>query len=355
MLGVLHLHPPQCDFQTQRCLEILFKNVGSDPAMMSFSIGPGGNYHNLPEAVFRLRCARYDQTHVAHAWGPAELLAAAAAGFSNLVFSPQTRLHPDWWKWIELVLRNRQVEIICPTHFVRKEFITHGANPDRCQVIYPAVDADRLNGADPETRQRLGLAKTDLVLLAAGESFRDAFHASALWAAAILNFLNPRYRLLIWGRGPMVESMKRFARLTASDSLLITAEAAIGSEIDFEQIVPVADIVLFCARAPSPILPLGVCLSAGLPVVASESAETREFITDDVNALVEPSVNPKRVAQRVRELQDDPSLRQRVAQAARSSGEAAFSIARFAEEWRSVYSRMNGMGASSPMLSLSAS
>jgi glycosyltransferase involved in cell wall biosynthesis len=355
MLGVLHLHPPRCDFQTQRCLEILFKDAGSGAAMTSISIGPGGKYQNLLEAIFRLRCAGYDQTHIVHAWGPAELLAAAAAGFSNLVFSPQARIHPKWWKWIELILRNRDVRVVCPTLFVQRTFISHGANPDRCRVIYPAVDAGRLNGTDPEIRARLGLAETDLVLLAAGESFRDASHTSALWAAAILNFLNPRYRLLVWGRGPMVESMRRFARVAASDHLLVTAESVIGGEIDFEQIVPAADMVLFCARSPSPILPLGVCLSAGLPVVASESAETREFLQDDVNALVEPSVNPRCLAQRVRELQNDPSARQRLAQAAHSTGADRFSVATFCEEWRNVYSAMNGKDASRTMVSRSTS
>jgi glycosyltransferase involved in cell wall biosynthesis len=342
MLGVLHLHPPRCDFQTQRSLEILFKNVGAEPAMTSLSIGPGGKYQNLPEAIFRLRCARYDETHIVHAWGPAELLAAAGAGFSNLIFSPQARIHPKWWKWIELVLRNRHVLVICPTLFVQRTFISHGANPDRCRVIYPAVDAGRLNGTAPEIRARLGLMETDLVLLAAGESFRDASHTSAVWAAAILSFLNPRYRLLIWGRGPMVESIQRFARVAASDRSLVTAESVISGEIDFEKIVPAADVVLFCARSPSPILPLGVCLSAGLPVVASMSPETREFLQDGANALVEASVNPRRLAQRVRELQNDPSLKRRLADAARSTGEARFSIARFVEDWRQVYSRMNG-------------
>ncbi len=323
--------------------------------MTSISIGPGGKYQNLPEAIFRLRCARYDQTHIVHAWGPTELLAAAAAGYSNLIFSPQTRIHPKWWKWIELILRNRDVQVVCPTLFAQETLVAHGANPDRCRVIYPAVDAGRLNGTDPDIRARLGLAETDLVLLAAGESFRDASHTSALWAAAILNFLNPRYRLLIWGRGPMVESMRRFERVTSSDHLLVTAESVLGGEIDFEQIVPAADMVLFCARAPSPILPLGVCLYAGLPVVALVSAETREFLRDDVNALVEPSVNPRRLAQRMRELQNDPLARQRLGHAARTTGADRFSVATFCEEWRNVYSAMNEKDASKPLVSRSAS
>jgi len=354
MLGVLHLHPPHCDFQTRRCLELLLKTVGSELAMTSRSIGPGGNYQNLPEAIFRLRGVRRDQACIAHAWGPAQLAAAAAAGFPRLVFSPQAGIHPKWWRWIELILRNRDVEIVCPTQFVRRMFISHGASAARCQVVSPAVDAGRLNGADPGIRARLGFSKTDLVLLAPGESSREASHRSALWAAAILNFLDPRYRLLIWGRGPMVGSLRRLARAISTEALMVLAEPAIGGEIDFEQIVSAADIALFCARDPSPILPQGVCLFAGLPVVASESAETREFVQDDVSGLVEPSLNPRRLAQRVRTLQNDPRLRQKLARAARSVGVARFSADRFAADWRQVYSRVSGSDASRPMAPLVA-
>jgi glycosyltransferase involved in cell wall biosynthesis len=144
------------------------------------------------------------------------------------------------------------------------------------------------------------------------------------------------------------------ARAISTEALMVLAEPAIGGEIDFEQIVSAADIALFCARDPSPILPQGVCLFAGLPVVASESAETREFVQDDVSGLVEPSLNPRRLAQRVRTLQNDPRLRQKLARAARSVGVARFSADRFAADWRQVYSRVSGSDASRPMAPLVA-
>jgi glycosyltransferase involved in cell wall biosynthesis len=341
MSGVLHLHPPRCDFQTQRCLEILRKNAGSDLTTISRSIGAGGDYQNLPEAVFRLRRARDERTYIAHAWGPAELLAAAAAGFSHIVFSPQSRVQPHWWKWIDWILGNRDVQVVCPTRFVQSAFFLHGAPADRCHVIPPAVDPGRLNGIDPEIRARFGLAKTDVVLLACGESFRDASHIRAVWATSILNFLNPNYRLLIWGRGPMIESVKRFARAITNDGMLVIAESAAGGEIDFERIVPAADAVLFCAQAPSPILPLAVCMSSGLPVVACESGETREFLTDGANALVEPSVNPRCLAQRARELQDNPPLRERLTQSGYAVAATRFSVPGFLENWRKVYAQAN--------------
>lgn len=351
MLRILHLHPPRCDFQTQRCLEQLFKNKGDEFALTSRSIGPGGDYQNLPEAIFRWRFGHRDQFDLVHAWTPADLVVAAAAGFSRLIFSPQARIHPNSWRWIERILRKDNVEIVCPTLFMQNMLISHGANPDRCRVISPAVDLDRLSSADPDIRDRLGLSKSDLVLLAPGESLRESAHVSSLWATAILNFLDPNYRLLVWARGPMVNSLRRFARVSAIERLLVLAEPSLGERVDFEQIAPLGDLALFCGRKASPVLPLGVCLAAALPVVASQSPETNEFLQNGVNALVEPSVNPRRLAQAVRDLQNDPGRRERLAQAGRSTAADRFSVSRFIEAWRKVYSRSAVLNAGTTVAS----
>jgi glycosyltransferase involved in cell wall biosynthesis len=99
------------------------------------------------------------------------------------------------------------------------------------------------------------------------------------------------------------------------------------------------------------MLPLGVCLSAGLTVVASESAETKELIQDNVNAIVDPSTNPRCVAQRAYELQDDPSALQRLSQAAQATGRSRFSVARFADDWRRIYALADGSETSKAMVS----
>ena len=340
MLGVLHLYPVRGNFQTQRSLELLLKNLGPRIPMTARSVGAGGHYQNLVEAAFRLRCARHDQSHIAHTWGPAELLAAAAAGFSDIIFSPQGPIPPQWWKWIELVLRNHTVEIVCQSRFMKNLFVSHGAEIDRCYVIPPAVDVSRLNDPDPELRARLGLATTDLVLLAPGESFRESAHRSAIWATAIMNVLDSRFRVLIWGRGPMLDSLDRFARAIEFNRTFVNTEKVLGTSIDSEQLVSVADMAIFFGQAGTPILPLAVCLSAGLPVVASASVETPEFLQDGINALVEPSVNPRNVAQRVLELQDDPPLLHKLAEAARASAIRQFALSHFVADWRTIYSRI---------------
>src|SRR5436189_224261 len=59
-------------------------------------------------------------------------------------------------------------------------------------------------------RAQLGFSPSDHVMLAAGESTRASNHRLAAWAGSILHVLNPRHRLLLWGKGPMCESVIRF-------------------------------------------------------------------------------------------------------------------------------------------------
>jgi glycosyltransferase involved in cell wall biosynthesis len=184
------------------------------------------------------------------------------------------------------------------------------------------------------------LADSDIVLLAPGESTSDTAHRSSLWSAAILHFLDERYRLLTWGRGPSVASLTRFAQAGRHEWVLVRAEQQLRRTIDFEQIIPAADAAIVSAEALAPKLPLLICMAAGLPVVAAESAGADEFLKDNVTALIEPRSTPRRLAQRVLDLQSDSSLRRNIADAGRSEAREKYSAVRFIENWRQFYGRL---------------
>ena len=304
---------------------------------MSRSIGPGGDFQNIPEAVFRLWRSGLRQTHIAHAWGPAQLVAAAGANFPHIIFSPQERIHSTWWKWIRWIIQHRNVHIVTPTQAYKNLFVARGAIDRQCRVIAPAIDPDRLHPHDPDIRARLGFADDEVVLLAPGESFRHAGHVSSLWAAAILNFLDRKYRVLIWGRGPMTNSLKQFTRAIGARSLLVLAEQTIGP-VEFEQIVPAADVVLSAAEPPSPVLPLAICTAANLPIVTSESAEAREILQGYAHARIEDSRNPRALAQGAWELQMDVSHRDASAQSGFVVAER-FSAPVFTARWSDLYKK----------------
>lgn len=340
MLGVLHLYPAHGDFQTQRSVEMLSKASNNGVSKAAMSIGPGGDFTNLPQAIIAMRSSRGPRARIVHAWGPAELVAAAASPSSRIIFSPQSPVNRTWRPWIKLVLRRRRVEIVCPTATLRNVLIERGTADDQCHVIHPGVDFDRLCEPDANLRADLGLAESDLVLLAPGESTSEAAHRSSIWSAAILHFLDERYRLLTWGRGPCVRSLGRFTRSGRHGDLLIQAEKRLHRALDFEQIIPAADAAIVSAQALAPILPLLICMAGGLPIVAARTPASDEFLKDNVTALIEPSSNPRRLAQRVLDLQTDPSLKRSIAEAARIEARKRFSAASFIENWQEFYGRL---------------
>jgi glycosyltransferase involved in cell wall biosynthesis len=245
----------------------------------------------------------------------------------------------SWLPWIKFVLRCRRIELVFPSATLRDSFIDRGIVSDDCHVIHPGVDLDRLCEPDAGLRGDLGLAESDLVLLAPGESITEAMHRSSIWSTAILHFLDERYRLLIWDRGPCVESLVRFTRSGRHEQVLVRAEHQLHRPVDFEQIIPAANAAIVSAEALAPTLPLFICMAAGLPIVAAKNAAIDEFLKDNVTALIEPSSTPRRLAQRVLDLQSDSSLKHNIAEAARAEAREKYSEARFVENWHQLYGR----------------
>jgi len=347
MPGILHLYPAQCDFQTQRSIESLKTTLGGEIPMDAMAIGPGGRFSNPPRAILALRARKMPQTHIAQAWGPAELIVAAMSGFSRIVFSPQSEIPDKWAGFVGAILRRRPVEIVLPSAALRKFFVDR--NAPECRVISPGVDFARVRPANPRLRAELGLADSDLVLLAAGESTREAMHRRCVWSTAILSVVNERYRLLTWGRGPSVGALARFAKAQQREHILVQTEKVLTRSVEFEDLAAISDFAIMSARPVASILCEHICMAAGLPIVAAAGDASNGFLQDRVTALVEAYPTPRRLAQCILDLQKDAVLRSAISKAAQSTAREHLSIERFAGEWRRVYSDFSGLSSSFPI------
>ena len=196
MLGVLHLYPVSRDFQTTRCLELLAKNLGPEFPMASLSIGHGGDFRNLPEAILWPPNRPPQGTRISLcARGPAELLAAVAGGFSRIIFSPQGKIHQKWSPWINRLLRHRPIEVVCPTSWVKDAFISQGVPASRCRTIYPALDLARINGANPRLRAQQQLPtgppmRHRMPVIRSPAGYERLFGLAAIWIT-----LDPKWQI----------------------------------------------------------------------------------------------------------------------------------------------------------------
>ena len=339
MTRVLHLLPHAADFQTRRGVAALVSEPGEGLEASAVTIGRGGDVRDVLGAVRRLRGGTgFD---VVHAWGSAALTAAAFAGRGRIVHSPDAEVRRQGLDWLRAVASHRAVEVVLPTATLRRACVGRGVPPDRCHLVRPGVDFGRVKRRrDPGAaglRRRLGLGEDDFVLLLPGESTRATAFERAVWAAAILSELDPRYRLLAWGRGPRSDGVARFAEHLHKPQLLRRAEQHVGRAVEFDELLSAADAAVVTARSPVATLPVAACMAAGLPIVSTVTYTVAELLEDRHTALMVPSASPRLLARRVLDLREDASLQWSIADMARTEAFEFFSLTRFRNQFRAVY------------------
>ena len=336
MPRVLHLHDDRPDFQTRRALDALARLPGPEfaadaervGALAAGALGRGGG-----------RAAA--DADVVHAWGGRALAAAVLRGRGRIVFSPTHFPSPRTARWLRAAMSYRDIHVVCSTATQRRVLVERGVPLDRCHLIRPGVDFAKVRRRrDPELRRRLGFTDADHVLLAPGESTRAAAHEDAVWAGAIAHFLDPHYRMLLWGRGERIGAAIGRGRAIAA-GMAAAAEPTLGAAVEFESLLPAADAVLVTARGPVPTLPIAVCMAAWLPIVSTVTYTVAELLEDRHTALMVPRHEPRMVARRLLDLRQDAKLQWSIADVARTEAYEYFSLTRFLDQWRGVYRQVS--------------
>jgi len=338
MVRILHLLDRDAEFEAERGAESIGRAVGEGFGVTRRTIGHGGDWRDPATAAAMLR--RSTETFdVIHAWGGRALTVAALGGTgkSPIVFSPASDTRLRTTQWLRAVMSYRRVEVVCPTSTVHRKLVERGVPLERCHLIRPGVEFSRVKRRrDPALREQLGLSEHDHVLLAVGESTRAAAHRDAAWAASILHVADPKYKMLVWGRGPSVTSVAHFGRNVMPDALRI-AQRRLGPRVEFEELLPAADTIVVTARASVATLPIAIAMAAALPIVATVTPTVAELLEDRHTALMTAPGKPRLFAQRVLDLIGDSSAQWTLADMARTEAYEYFSFTRFVNQVRSVY------------------
>jgi glycosyltransferase involved in cell wall biosynthesis len=343
MVRVLCLLDAGPDYQTETGVRQLAARDASGAVQVETrTIGRGGTYSTAFSALLHLRLDRaIDRFDVVHAWGGRALLVAALASARPIVFSPDRFPTPRTARWMRSVMAVRDLHVVAATDTARRALVTRGVPVERCHLIRPAVDfAQVKRRRDDALRARLGFARDDYVILACGESTRDSAHALAVWAASILHVLDPKYRLLLWGRGPLSAQAVRFAHRTHQHGLMEVAEHELKRPVRFEELLGATDAVLVTATGPASTLPIAVCMAAALPIVALVTPPVAELLEDRHTALMVGKSKPRLIAQRVLDLRKDPSLQWTISDMARTEAYEYFSLTRFLNQHRAIYRQL---------------
>jgi glycosyltransferase involved in cell wall biosynthesis len=335
MISVLHLLGGEADFQTLRTHQSLCRDLGAGFSIETRTVGRGGDWRDVASAVRGLRKIPGD---IVHAWGLSALVAAAIAGSGKIIFSPGTFAPPRTIRWIRSVMSHLNVQMICATATQQRVALERGVPLSSCHVIRPGVDFGRIRRRrDDSLRASLGLKEDDFVLLAPGESTRGAAHEEAVWACGILNVLDARYKLLLWGRGERMGTAERLGRRLHQQDMVKLAEPMLGHEMEFEALLPAVDACLVTAKGPVATLPIAMCMAAALPIISTVTYTVAELLEDRHTALMVVQASPRLLAQRVLDLRAEPNLQWSISDMARTEAYEYFPLTRLLNQYRAVY------------------
>jgi glycosyltransferase involved in cell wall biosynthesis len=346
MIRVMHLCAVEAEYEARCGITALAGDTSGTFNCDVRAIGRGGTYSNGWAAVLHLRHpGRRDveaSSDLIHAWGMTSLTVAAFGTrvAIPIVFSPTDFPRPREVRWLRAIMGHRDVNVVCPTDTIRRRFVERGVPIERCHLLRPGVAFGKVKRRrDPALREALGLKPDDRVILAPGESTRAAAHGDALLAATILNVMDRSNHLLVWGRGPLAESVRRFARRTKQPTL-IDATVTLKRQVAFEGLLPAVDEVLVTAAAPVSTLPIAICMAAGLPIVATVTPTVAELLEDRHTALMVGESSPRVIAQRILDLRSDSSLQWSTSDMARTEAYEFFAQTRFLQQFREVYQQV---------------
>jgi glycosyltransferase involved in cell wall biosynthesis len=184
------------------------------------------------------------------------------------------------------------------------------------------------------TGQRPGRpAATDLpVVLAVGQLAERKGFADLVAACAVVRNEGYRFVCRIIGSGPQrAELEELIAGLSLSDT--VSLQGALPHEAVVDHYRRATTVVLPCVRTVDGDVDgipnvLVEAMALGVPVVSSDLPALRELITNDVDGLLVPEGDVKRLADAIRRLLDEPGLRQRLGAEAHHTVVERFDVAK---------------------------
>jgi glycosyltransferase involved in cell wall biosynthesis len=231
------------------------------------------------------------------------------------------------------------------------DFVT-GVSPSVCQFLSQkcAVVAERIklipNGVDIDrfglhedqnaVRTELGLLPEDEIIGCIGNLRKEKNQRLAIEALAMLCQQRPRLKLVICGDGDHRSELENLARsLNVSQSTLF-----LGYRLDAPRVFAALD--LFCLPSSYEGMPLSIleAWAAGKPVVATDVIGIRDLVSNGVNGLLVPADVPRAMADALRALLDDPSLRLRLTGNGRRVVAEKYSLQAMVDKYAGLYERL---------------
>ncbi|HBB94373.1 MAG TPA: hypothetical protein DC054_03190 [Blastocatellia bacterium] len=295
---------------------------------------PMRNSLNLASAVRLSRFVREHQIEVVHAHVARDYpLAALATGRSQAqlvltrhVLFPLNRIH-------KLTLR-RTSRVIAVSQAVAESLFTPGIfAPEKIITIHNGIDVDGFarTAKDSATGRKLRVGMVGHIAPIKGQE-------DFVRAAAIMRAHRDDVEFIIAGEDKSHSRENRVALEKLIDDLELNHAIKLAGWVDdVANLLSTLDLFVSPARSEPFGLSIVEAMAAGVPVVATTSEGAREIIEDDQTGRLVPIGDIAAMGAAIIDLLDDGTERKRLADNARLSAHARFSLDRMVERTVQVY------------------
>jgi len=185
------------------------------------------------------------------------------------------------------------------------------------------------------TRRKLGVDDDEVLILTVGNLRRRKGHAVLLEALAELqrSGCGAPFQLAVAGDGRQRENLTQLTReLGLGDRVHL-----LGHRDDIPDLQAASDIFAMPSYWEGMPLAILEAMIIGKAIVASNVGGIPEMLRAGESGLLVPAGDPLALASALRELIEDPALRQRVGAAARRHAEAEFHVSVMADRYEHLY------------------
>jgi glycosyltransferase involved in cell wall biosynthesis len=229
----------------------------------------------------------------------------------------------------------------CSAGAMTKRYLAAGiGQPERFTRIFSGFNLEPFLNAtnDLALRRQLGLDAGHLVIGKIARIFKLKGHADLLTAFAQIIPQVPNARLLFVGDGSLRGEIENQVRALGLDGKVIFAGLVPPGEV--ARYVGIMDCVAHLSRREALSRALPQALAAGKPVVAYDFDGADEVCLENETGFVVRTGDTEAAAQRLRQLANDPALREKLGRAGTAFVRQNFSVEKMVDDQYTVYLKL---------------
>jgi glycosyltransferase involved in cell wall biosynthesis len=238
-----------------------------------------------------------------------------------------------------LIIRRLTHRFVAVSNDVRTRLQRYeGLKKDRIDVVYNGVKAEPAISQNERARRRaeLGFGPEEFIVGTVGRF--DPIKNLPLFVKSLANLKNeaPATLGLLVGDGPVLPEISEMVkRLGLSDRVSLP-----GHRDDARQLIPCMDLFVLSSFSEGTSMALLEAMAAGVPTLVTDVGGNPEIIVKNQTGWLVPSDSVEDLTAAITDAVNNPSKRQKFAQAGKRRFEERFTFDIMIDNYRKIYNEM---------------